>query len=208
MLSHDDLYLRDSSARAAELADFQFVVYDNEGPTFCPALLFLMTESKTTNHFGHGQIRGCIRNKFVGICPWMLLSFYLFARFQTNGEPFPNFSTCKNRFDIKLFKASNPTQEMDPKTQGDAVKRGLLACGINSPKTTHVFRGADTRMADIFVIEESQIRKNSHCNSSSIHGACLMGSPRNLIRQPFGSPKEMGWYFYLPGDTLDSLEEW
>ncbi|GAN01633.1 hypothetical protein MAM1_0010d01067 [Mucor ambiguus] len=35
ILSHY-LYLRGASARAAELADLQSVVYENEGPTLCP----------------------------------------------------------------------------------------------------------------------------------------------------------------------------
>ncbi|KAK4520965.1 uncharacterized protein ATC70_006849 [Mucor velutinosus] len=60
ILSHY-IYLRGSSACDTELADLQSVAYENEGPTLCPSLLFLMTESKT-NHLGHLQIGGCIRN--------------------------------------------------------------------------------------------------------------------------------------------------
>ncbi|GAN11545.1 hypothetical protein MAM1_0677c11112, partial [Mucor ambiguus] len=41
-------------------------------------------------------------------------------------------------------------------------------------------------------VDESQIRRNGHWNSSSMNRAYLTGLPRNLMRQLAGFPKEMG----------------
>ncbi|GAN02595.1 conserved hypothetical protein [Mucor ambiguus] len=137
MLSHY-LYPRGVSVRVTELSVLQSVVYENEGPTLCPGLLFLMTESKT-NHFGHLQIGGCIRNKFVEMCPLMLLSL---------STCLPASSRMVKHFQTFLRQKIG---------SGTAVKRGLLACGINSSKATHLFRGTSARMANVFGVDESQI---------------------------------------------------
>ncbi|CEP07332.1 hypothetical protein [Parasitella parasitica] len=67
LLSHY-MYLRGASARQAELADLQSLHFTAEGPTPCPALLFLMTESKSNKHgprrgfSGHDDLKGLVRN--------------------------------------------------------------------------------------------------------------------------------------------------
>ncbi|CEP20070.1 hypothetical protein [Parasitella parasitica] len=121
------MYLRGASARQAELADLQSLHFTAEGPTPCPALLFLMTES-------------------------------------------------------------------------------LTACKFQSSKATHIFRGAGARMAELWGVDESEIRRNGQWNSTSMNRSYLTGLPRRLMRQLAGFPREEG-HFYLPRGTLEPPED-
>lgn len=101
LLSHFCL-LRGEAARRAELPDLQMVNLEGEGSGKCPAMVLVMRQGKT-NKFGKLEIGACLRNKRVEICPFMMLSVYLFGRFHVEGESFPNFEKSQNWFNIKIL---------------------------------------------------------------------------------------------------------
>jgi hypothetical protein len=101
LLSHFCL-LRGEAARRAELPDLQMVNLEGEGSGKCPAMVLVMRQGKT-NKFGKLEVGACLRNKRVEICPFMMLSVYLFGRFHVEGESFPNFEKSQNWFNIKIL---------------------------------------------------------------------------------------------------------
>lgn len=101
ILSHL-LLARGEARRFAELPDLQLLMLDNEGPSLCPVLLYIMSNGKT-NQNGRIEYTGLLRNKDVSICGMSALAFYFFYRWEKSGESFPCFKSNKDWYDTKLL---------------------------------------------------------------------------------------------------------
>ena len=75
---------------------------DNEGPSPCPTLLYIMSNGKT-NQNGQIEYTGLLRNKNVSICGMNALAFYFFWRWEHSREFFPSFKSNKDWYDTNLL---------------------------------------------------------------------------------------------------------
>lgn len=93
ILSHL-LLARGEAHRFAELPDLQLLMLDNESPSPCPALLYIMSSGKT-NQNGRIEYTGLLRNKDVSVCGMNALAFYFFWRWERSTESFPYFEKIR-----------------------------------------------------------------------------------------------------------------
>lgn len=77
ILSHL-LLARGEARRFAELADLRLLMLDNEGPSPCPALLYIMSNGKT-NQNGRIEYTCLLRFKHVSVCGMNALAFHFFG---------------------------------------------------------------------------------------------------------------------------------
>ena len=91
-----------------------------------------------TNQFGRIEYGAFIRSKEFRICPFGMSAFYLFWRFQIGNEPFPDFTTSGNCFDVKLLKSGNdPKTSLDYKTHKASIDMAFKQIGLVSKAKTH-----------------------------------------------------------------------
>jgi hypothetical protein len=93
--------MRGENVREMELADLHMVDLENEGVN-CMAMVMIIKNGKT-NQVNRMEVAACLRNKEVQICPVSTFAIYLFWRFHVENEPFPDFTTSKNWFFIKVL---------------------------------------------------------------------------------------------------------
>ena len=96
------LLARGESRRFAELPDLQLLMFDNEGPTPCPALLYIMNNGKT-NQNGRIEYNGMLRHKDLLLCGMSALAIYFFWRWEQSGEQFPKFENNKDWYNIRVL---------------------------------------------------------------------------------------------------------
>ena len=96
------LLARGESRRFAELPDLQLLMFDNEGPSPCPALLYLMGNGKT-NQNGRIEYNGMLRHKDLSLCGLSALSVYFFWRWEQSGESFPNLGSNKDWYNTRVL---------------------------------------------------------------------------------------------------------
>lgn len=76
ILSHL-LLARGEARRFAGLPDLQLSMLDNEGPSPCPALLYVMSK-RQTNQNGRKEYTGLLRNKDLSACGMNAMAFCFF----------------------------------------------------------------------------------------------------------------------------------
>ena len=96
------LLARGESRRFAELPDLQLLMFDNEGPSPCPALLYIMSNGKT-NQNGRIEYSGLLRHKDLSLCGMSALAVYFFWRWEQSGELFPSFKSNKAWYNIRVL---------------------------------------------------------------------------------------------------------
>ena len=223
ILSHL-LLARGEARRFAELPDLQLLMLDNEGPSPCPALLYIMSNGKT-NQNGGIEYTGLLRNKDVSICGMNALAFYFFWRWEHSGEPFPCFKSNKNWYNTKVlvgkllnfflkayanfFSASpqNVCKEMSDSTQRKWILDVYKNLGLTFSKVTHAGRGSGSRIAEGLNIEEDQIRRAGNWNTDSMHKGYLTHLPRKFMRGMAGfDPNHPGTY-HIARSTVQPSEK-
>lgn len=201
LLSHYAL-MRGESARRMELPDLHSIQLENEGYTSCRALVMVMRQGKT-NQVGRIEVGACLRNKSAQICPHGLLGFYLFWRWQVEGEPFPDFKSSETWYPVKLLKTGkDPTKEMSYKVHRDAIASALQHIGLRSRAKTHVGRGSGARMADLGGASEAQIRRLGRWNNQAMEKCYLTSLPREAMRTLAGFEPCRG-SFYLARASVE-----
>ncbi len=71
------LLARGKFGRFAELSDLQLLMFDNESPTPCPALLYIMNHGKT-NQNSRIEYNDMLRHKDLLLCGMSALAIYFF----------------------------------------------------------------------------------------------------------------------------------
>ena len=96
------LLIRGESRRAAELADLQLLMLENEGPTPAPCLLYIMTNGKT-NANGRIEYGGLLRHRNVRLCCMSMLAAYFVWRWHQSPEKMPSFESNSQWYPIRLL---------------------------------------------------------------------------------------------------------
>ena len=96
------LLARGESRRFAELPDLQLLMFNNEGLSPCPALLYIMSNGKT-NQNGRIEYSGLLRHKNVSLCGMSALAVYLFWRWKQLEEPFLSFKDNKSWYNTRVL---------------------------------------------------------------------------------------------------------
>ena len=179
LLSHAGV-LRSEDIRGAELADLFSLPYNPTSSESSPivALVLTLLQGKT-NAKGNIEIASCFRFKDPNICPIGALGFYLFLRWRVEGEPFPCFNT-NDWYTIKILRGetkSNSKTEISYDSIHSPVKELLSVLGIPSSHTTHIFRIAAARMAELAGAPEMVIRRLGRWLQSALESSYLKGLP-------------------------------
>jgi hypothetical protein len=180
-LSHA-LVLRGDNIRNIELSNVFVSQLQDEGPQ-CMAMLASVFKSKT-NKVGNMDLSASIRHRDVLCCSHGWIALYLFARWNDDDEPFPDFTNNASWFDLKLFASDNsPTVAIKTQTHIKIVTRMLNRVGLEySSKKTHITRGSAARMAELSGVPEDQIRRMGHWNQESMERNYLTCIPRKAMR--------------------------
>ena len=97
------LMCRSDTPRKLKLSDIGLLNLPDEGPNGAKVLRVSYNESKT-NQFGNIENNGALRHNDVTCCPVGSIAFYLFYRFNINGEVWPAFKNRSSWYEINLFK--------------------------------------------------------------------------------------------------------
>jgi hypothetical protein len=209
LLSHS-MVLRGESIRMAQFPDLFSLPLTNEGIEPCPALILVLSQSKT-NQYGRLNIGACLRTKNVRICPFGSLALYLFCRFHIDNEEFPDFSSSNSWYDTFLLRNdTNPNQELSYRAHNAFISECMRECNIATKSKTHATRGSGARLADLGGASDSQIRRLGRWNTSAMEGCYLSQLPREAMRVLAGFPSSPGSFFLKraqvnPAEELQSL---
>jgi hypothetical protein len=207
-LMNHNMLLRGEISRGLNLNLVSNLVFEDEGPTRCPCLVFMYNWGKN-NPQKLWFYSGAIRNKDVNICTFGAVGLYLFYRFHVENEPFPDFTLNENWFNIKLVKARDRMKPIAPTTQSDSVTRIFDACNISSKKKTHASRGSSARSAEQNGMDAELIRQMGGWLKGAMEKSYLNTLPYSAIRVMNGFHREKG-SFYLPRALVtppDSLQK-
>ena len=77
-----------------ELLDLQLLMFNNKGPSPCPATLYIMSNRKT-NQNGRIEYSGILRQKDVFLCDMSTLAVYFFWHWKQSKKLFSLFKDNK-----------------------------------------------------------------------------------------------------------------
>lgn len=201
LLLNHMMMLRGETLRSANLSHIFPLEFKDEGATRCPVFVMMITGGKT-NQEGHKLYSGVIRHKNVNTCAFGATGFYLFHRFHVQGEQFPDFSSNRNWFNIKLARGREAEKGVSYNTQLASVNKAFTEVGINSKKKTYSGRQAGAREAEMAGLSLDHIRRVGRWNAESMENNYLTCLPRTAIRVIHGFPEERGC-FWLPRALVD-----
>jgi hypothetical protein len=131
---------RHDEMRGARLSDLFMQDWDDEGTQRCQGMILAIYQMKTSKdgklHYG-----AAMRNKEWKLCSHASMSFWLFTRFNVEGEDLPDLSD-HDWYKIALFRNQldkNESAKYD--ASKDVLERILDAVGYTGTKKLHVWRG-------------------------------------------------------------------
>ena len=140
-----------------------------------------------------------MRSKNFFICPEGIVALYLFERFMLDGEPFPDFTTAQQWYDIMLVKASksNNLQEISYQTHYNFINEAFKNTGFRSNAVTHAGRHSGALMAELLGAEFNDIRAAGRWRNGTgaLEQSYLSALPRTAMRVQAGFTKDGGDYF-------------
>jgi Centromere DNA-binding protein complex CBF3 subunit, domain 2/Transcriptional activator of glycolytic enzymes len=188
--------LRSESSRDAELSKLSVHLLGGEEfvGSWTPCLILKITDGKTLES-GHKDYTGILRHKDPVACPLTSLAFYLFWRFDIDGESLPDFNSRQSWYRRRLIAGKQEGwNSLSYETQALWIRRAFAEAGIHSSKVTHTMRGSSARIAEAQGISEDQIRRAGHWERGSMSTAYLSQLPREWIRTTAGFSATPGNY--------------
>jgi len=115
----------------------------------------IFTQDKTNQHCKI-QYNATLRNKNPLLCCQFAIAAYLFGRWHIQREPFPDFTSRRSWYDIKLLCAKDSFKALEYRTSNRQISAVYAATGIVSEKVTHS-RGSGAREAEMEGVSEAQV---------------------------------------------------
>ena len=200
------MLLRSSNRLPIELPDCFCLDLPNEGiqrassSPAAKALVILMRQGKTNQH-GRMEYGAALRHRDPNACLVSAVAFWLFWRWQVEGEPFPQFTKSENWYHIKLIRQSlsDPTSPLSPQTANVWTRKLYERCGIQTSKASHAPRIASSQNADLAGVPEASIRRAGRWNHGDQMTGCYLTSlPRQFMRSTADFDPEWAGSYYVP----------
>jgi hypothetical protein len=203
LLCHSAL-TRGQGVRNMELPDIHFVELPAEGSTPCTVLIIISNHGKT-NQFGKIEFYSCMRSKNVLVCPISALALYFFTWWHVDKEPFPNFSSPNEWYDLKVFCTKTANTGVSYTTHNEFISECFKTLGIISNRKTHSGRGSGVCHAEMSGCSEDSLRRLGNWNQSNAMDGCYLRSlPRQALRGMAGFPPDSTIYELERGAIVPS----
>jgi hypothetical protein len=201
LLSEQGL-IRGENVRDLELPDFFSVTYDDEGPMLCTAMVILKGRGKT-NQYGKPLFSGYFRHVDVKLCAVSAAAFFLFHRYHIMDEPFPDFSSSQNWYDISMFCTDfrNNMKSMSSSGHARAIYDAYSKLNVYHPKVTHAGRMNGRQLLDKAGVEKVSTDVAGGWSTGAGEGCYGNGLALPSMRAMAGFPSDEKC-FYLPRGGL------
>jgi hypothetical protein len=190
-----------------QLPDFFSVVYDNEGPMLCTAMVILKGWGKN-NQFGKPLFSGYYCHVDVKLCAMSAAAFFLFHRYHIMDEPFPDFSSSQKWHDISMFCTDfrNNLKAMSSSGHAHAIYKAYSALNISHTKITHAGRQNGRQLLDKAGVEKVATDVTGGWSTGAGEGCYGNGLSLLSMRDMAGFPSnEKGFFIPRAGLSPDSL---
>jgi len=207
------------NVRDLELPDFFSMVYDDEGPVLCTAMVILKGRGKT-NQFGKPLFSGYYRHVVVKLCAVSSTAFFLFHRYHIMDEPFPDFSSSQKCYDISMFCTDfcNNLKAMSSSGRACAIYEAYSALNISHTKITHAGRQNGRQLLDKAGVEKVATDVAGGWSTGAGEGCYGTGLSLPSMRAMAGLPSDKKGFFLpraglCPPDSLlqlvfPKLDDW
>ncbi|KAL9931737.1 hypothetical protein V8E36_009305 [Tilletia maclaganii] len=180
-----------------------------EGISPAVFLVIKVNESKT-NRTGRTDYTGALRHSESVLDPHFALALYLYQRWHVVGEPFPDLSSNKSWYNIRLLRGKD---DFTTPISYEAHKEPILRCFktldlTGCKKVTHAARGSGAREAELAGVATSDIERLGGWKQGqgAIEQSYLTHLPVRALRALAGFSPEGGTYF-LRRDGPEPPEE-
>ncbi|CAO1616800.1 unnamed protein product [Parajaminaea phylloscopi] len=201
--------LRGDSARMVELSDiYQGTMGEPGSPGAARYLAIALRQSKV-NRTGRVEYVGLLRHLNPVQCGIFAIALFLFQRFHLRGESFPDLSSNRSWYLVKLLCNDNDSElAITYSNHHHHVSKAFQQLGLRHlPKLTHASRGSGAREAESKGVSQAEIERMGHWKdvSSALQQSYLTTLPLATMRAMAGCDK--GHDYFVPRTMVDPPDE-
>ncbi|CAO1636255.1 unnamed protein product [Parajaminaea phylloscopi] len=190
--------LRSDSARMVELSDIYQGTMGEAGSPGAAAYLAIALRQSKVNRTGRVEYVGLLRHVNPAQCGVFAIALFLFQRFHLRTEAFPDLSSNRSWYLIKLLCSDNDSEAaITYSNHHHHVSKAFQQLGLRHlPKVTHASRGSGAREAESKGVSQAEIERMGHWKdvSSALQQSYLTTLPLATMRALAGFDKGQEYF--------------